>query len=66
MIGLALAAVTVVLIGYLVQSSQTGLLPSLSFAIWEWLALAILPLLTAIIAMVTARWTVMHNLSRLP
>lgn len=65
-IGLALAAATVVLIGYLVQSSQTGLLPSLSFAVWEWLALAVLPLLTAMIAMVTARWTVMRNLSRLP
>lgn len=66
LIGLILAAATVALIGFLLERSQSGLLPSLSLAIWEWLILILLPAVTAVIAMVTARLTVLHKLARLP
>jgi len=63
-IGLLLAVLTVLLIGYLLERSQSGFLPALALSFWEWLILISLPLVTAVIAMVTARFTVMHNLSR--
>ena len=63
-IGLLLAVLTVLLIGYLLERSQTGFLPVLALSFWEWSILISLPLITAGIAMVTARFTVLHNLSR--
>lgn len=65
-IGLLLAVLTVLLIGYLLERSQSGILPALALSFWEWLILISLPLVTAAIAMVTARFTVLHNLSRVP
>ncbi len=65
-IGLVLALATVLLISYLLERSDTALLPDLSLTPLEWLLLALLPLATALVAMVTARFTVLHNLSRLP
>lgn len=63
-IGLLLAVLTVLLIGYLLERSQSGILPALALSFWEWLILISLPAITAAIAMVTARFTVLHNLSR--
>lgn len=65
-IGLVLALATILLIGHLVERSQAALLPDLSLSLAEWLLLALLPLATALVAMVTARITVLRNLSRLP
>ncbi len=65
-IGLALALVTVLLVSHLLERSQTALLPDLSLTLLEWLMLALLPVATALVAMVTARFTVLRNLSRAP
>ena len=64
-IGLVLAVLTVLLFGYLIGRSESGLLPDLSLSFVEWLILAALPVATALVAMLTARLTVLHDLSRL-
>ena len=61
-----LALATILLISHLVERSQAALLPDLSLSVADWLLLALLPLATALIAMITARITVLRNLSRLP
>jgi cell division transport system permease protein len=45
---------------------EAGLLPRLTLSVEHWLALAILPLAAALIAMLTARFTVMRTLARMP
>jgi cell division transport system permease protein len=46
--------------GFLVQSLSFGL----NFTLWHWIALAVLPFGTAILAMLTARWTVLRSIHR--
>jgi len=64
-IGLALALPTLWGIGLLADKLQSGLLPDLSLGIWHWAALLVLPLGVAMIAMATARMTVMKTLARM-
>lgn len=64
-LGVVLALFTVVLIGYLLERTQSGLLPSLSLGWGECLILLLLPIATGLIAMVTARLTVLLNLTRI-
>ena len=45
---------------FLVQSLSFGL----SFTPWHWVAMAILPVATAVLAMLTARWTVLGSIHR--
>lgn len=45
---------------------QVALLPSLELKLWHWAALAVLPLAAALIAMMTARLTVLRALRRMP
>lgn len=45
---------------------QVRLLPSLQLAAWHWLLLLALPFLAALIAMLTARLTVLRALKRMP
>jgi len=66
LIGLGLAMFTVLLLGFLMGRSDSSLLPDLSLSFSEWLVLLLLPLATALIAMVTAWFTVLRTLSRLP
>ncbi len=54
------------LLGHLLERSRIGLLPELALSVWEILVIALLPLATGLIAMATARLTVLHSLSRLP
>lgn len=63
--GLVLALPTLWGIGALADKMQSGLLPDLSLGIWHWAALLALPLGVALIAMMTARMTVMKTLARM-
>ncbi len=65
LIGLLLAVPTLLGIGALARQMEAGLLPDFSLSPVHWAALAGLPLAAAAIAMLTARLTVMRNLSRM-
>lgn len=63
--GFALVALTVALIAYLVGRVEAGLLPPLALGIREWAALAAVAIAVALIAMVTARVTVLRTLAQM-
>ena len=63
--GLLLAVPTLLGIGYLAQQMDSSLLPGITLGPVHWSALAGLPLVVSLIAMVTARITVMQTLSRM-
>ena len=70
-VGLVFAAGTLVAIGQAgeatsVLGDRVRLLPSVALAPWHWLAMALLPLAAAVIAMMTARITVLRALARMP
>lgn len=65
-IGLALTAATVALIQHFARTLGGGLLPSLDLSPAQWAALGAVPLAFALIAVVTARVTVMRALRQLP
>jgi cell division transport system permease protein len=69
--GIALAALTLWGLGHAtaataVLGEEAKLLPDLSLVLWQWTALAFLPLLAGLAAMLTARLTVMRALARMP
>lgn len=64
--GLALAVLTVVLVERLFERMEAALLPDLTLLPGEWALLALLPLVVAGIAMLTARLTVLGTLGRMP
>ncbi len=64
--GLALAVPTLLGVGSLASRIEAGLLPALSLTPLHWGALAVLPPAAAVIAMLTARLTVIRTLSRMP
>ena len=69
--GLVLAAVTIWGLGHAAAAvsifgEEAALLPDLRLVAWQWSALALLPVAAAVAAMVTARWTVLRALARLP
>jgi cell division transport system permease protein len=49
-----------------VLGDRVRLLPSVALAPWHWLVLALLPFAAALIAMLTARVTVLRALARMP
>lgn len=61
--GAVVGLVTVIGIGALAQRLGGGLVGSATFEPWNWAVLALLPLVAAIITMVTARWTVHRALA---
>lgn len=63
-LGAGLAALTLLGLGHLLAEIETPLLPPLSLRPWQWLALAMLPVVAAVIAMLTARLTVLRTLNR--
>jgi cell division transport system permease protein len=65
-IGLLFAIATIALVGRLFARIDAALLPELSLRPIEWAALALLPLVIAGVAMLTARFTVLGNLGRMP
>ena len=66
LLGVFLAVVTVALVGHLLARSESGLLPDLSLDPVEWVMLLLLPVGTSVIAMITARLTVLLSLARMP
>ncbi len=64
-IGLALALPTLMGIGYLAQQMDSTLLPDVTLGLAHWMAVAALPVVVSLIAMLTARLTVMNTLSRM-
>ncbi len=64
--GLLLAIATVALVGRLFERLDSVLLPELALLPIEWAALALLPLAISLVAMLTARLTVLGNLGRMP
>lgn len=65
-LGLVLAVPTLVGIGHLAREVEAGVLPDFNLTLLHWAALAVLPAAAAVIAMVTARFTVMRTLARMP
>jgi cell division transport system permease protein len=71
LVGLLLTAATLIGIGHVGAATEllgehVRLLPSLELRLWHWLALAVLPLAAALIANLTARFTVLRALRRMP
>jgi len=64
-IGLLLAGPTLFAIGHLAQQIESSLLPTITLEPAHWAALGALPLVVALIAMMTARLTVLKTLSRM-
>lgn len=64
-LGLLLAAPTLWGVGALVERMESGLIPEFDMTLGHWTALAFLPVVVALIAMLTARVTVMRNLGRM-
>jgi len=65
-LGLLMAILTVLLVANLLGQSDAVALPDLSLLPIEWSLLPLLPLVVALIAMVTARLTVLRTLGRMP
>jgi len=70
-IGLGLALATLAALGHATDAAsmfgeRTLPLPSMGLALWDWAALPLLPAAAAVLAMVTARITVLGALSRMP
>ncbi len=65
-IGFALAVSTLLALGYLSARIEAMLLPSLELSASQWLALAALPFVVALISMITARVTVLRTIAKLP
>lgn len=65
-IGLVLAAITVILVGRTLAGADLVLLPEFALQPIDWSILALLPVVIALIAMLTARLTVLRTLGRMP
>ncbi|MFC4351836.1 cell division protein FtsX [Fodinicurvata halophila] len=65
LIGLLAAVATLIGLDRLVDRQPTALLPDLSLGYMDWALLLILPIFTAVVALVTARITVLRTLARL-
>jgi len=63
LIGLFLALPTLLAVGYLAAHIDAELLPRVSLDVAQWAMLAVIPLLASIVAMMTARVTVMKTLA---
>ncbi len=65
-LGLLLSILTLLLVGRLASQVESALFPEFSLLPVEWALLALLPLAIAAVAMLTARWTVLRTLGRMP
>ncbi len=65
LMGLILAAPTLWGIGSIAHSMYSGFFPNFSLSLVHWVILACIPMLVALIAMISARLTVMKTLTRM-
>ena len=65
-VGLALGALTLLALRLAAGDTPVGLMPDMTLGLREWLALIAVPLVAAALAVVTARWTVLRVLTRMP
>jgi len=65
-VGLGCAAVTLLSVGAWLRASENEILPDLSLSLASWSLLVLLPPATALVAMLTARLTVLRSLARMP
>ena len=65
-IGVALAVPTLTAIGWAARRIEGGFLPSLNLPVTGWVSIALLPVIAATLAMLTARLTVHGTLARMP
>ena len=65
LIGLALAVPTLIGIGVLSAAMDAGVIPKLTMRIGEWLIIIVMPFLAALLAMITARFTVLKSLAQM-
>ena len=65
-VGLGLAALTLLALRLAAGDTPVGLMPDMTLGLREWLALAAVPLVAAALAVITARWPVLRVLSRMP
>ena len=65
-VGLGLAALTLLALRLAAGDTPVGLMPDMTLGLREWLALIAVPLVAALLAVVTARWTVLRVLTRMP
>lgn len=63
--GLGLAVPTLMALGYMAGRLEAGMLPEMSLPLIGWVSLGLLPVLSAAVASLTARFTVMRNLRRM-
>jgi len=71
LVGIALAALTLFAIGHAAQTTrfqgaEGGLLPSIELSVLGWIAVVLLPFAAGLIALLTARLTVLRALARMP
>ncbi len=66
MIGLLLAVGTVFLAGEVLKGSEAMVLPELALQPLDWSVLLLLPVAVALVATLTARFTVLRTLARMP
>lgn len=64
-IGLIVAIVVIFFLGRRFAGLGAGLVDSGALGFWDWLVLALVPVLAALLAMITARLTVMHALRKM-
>lgn len=66
LVGLGFAAATILSIGAWLRATENEILPDLSLSLGSWSLLLLLPPATALVAMLTARLTVLRSLARMP
>ena len=64
-IGVGFAVPTLFIIGFLASRLESTLMPDMALGPIEWIALALLPVLTALISRFTARTTVQRRLRKM-
>ena len=65
-IGGIAAAAALLAIGYAGRNLEAALLPGVGLTPWRWATLALVPVVVALIAMLTARVTALRSLARMP
>ena len=65
-LGLGMASLTILLVGYLIGRIEGAILPDFSLTVLEWSFLGLLPVFAGLVSMITARVTVLRSLTRMP